>query len=233
MIAMPRISRINNRTVDTFDFMLWLFPPSLSHAFDPDRSGDISENLPGGMKNNKSLVYIAAGAVAALLFLLLVALMFGGGYKSAVKKYVKAAADKHGGKTMYSLTLPKSVIKTLKEDDDYDDKVDSYNEMIEDMIDDLDDKETLPKFDKITRKEKLKSSDLKHAEKYFEKMIDQYDADDDDVKVTKGYEVRVKTKHKDEDGDIERDKTTLCVVKVRGEGWKIIPVSADGLDYYK
>ena len=195
-------------------------------------AGGISENLPGSMKNNKSIVYIALGAVALILVLLLALLLGGGGAKGAVKKYIKSASDKKGGKTMIELTMPDSVIDALKDEDEYEDRVDSFNEMIEDRIDDLDDKETLPKFDKITRQEKLKKSDIRHAENYFEELCDDYDADDDTVKVIKGYEMRVKTKNKDEDGDTEHDKTTLCVVKVKGEGWKIIPMSADDLDYY-
>ena len=195
-------------------------------------AGGISENLPGNMKNNKNIVYIALGAIALILVLLLCLLLGGGGAKGAVKKYVKCASNKKGGKTMIELTLPDSVIKELKDEDEYEDRVDSYNEMIEDMIDDLEDKETLPKFDKITRQEKLKKSDIRHAENYFEELCDDYDADDDTIKITKGYEMRVKTKNKDEDGDTEHDKSTLCVVKVKGEGWKIIPMSADELDYY-
>ena len=38
--------------------------------------------------------------------------------------------------------------------------------------------------------------------------------------------------YKDEDGDTKHESTKLCVVKIKGDGWKIIPMSADGLDYY-
>ena len=195
-------------------------------------AGDISNNLPGSMKNNKNLVYIAVAAIAALILLLLCVLCLGGGAKGAVKKYVKAASNKNGGKTMMELTLPKSVIKELKDEDEYEDKVDSFNEMVEDMIDDLEDDETLPKFDKITRKEKLKKSDIRQAENYFEDMCEDYDADDDDIKVSQGFEMKVKTKFKNEDGETKHDTEKICVVKVKGDGWKIIPMSADELDYY-
>lgn len=192
---------------------------------------NVAENLPGNMKNNKGVVYAVLVAVV-VIFILLLCLICGGGAKSAVKKYVKAASDKHGGKAMYSLTLPESVIKELKDDDEFKDLVDNYNEMVEDMIDDLDDKETMPKFDKIVRKEKLKKSELKSAEKYFESKCEKYGADDDDIKVVKGYEMKVKTKCKDEDGDTEYEKAYICVVKLKGDGWKIITTSADGLSYY-
>ena len=100
------------------------------------------------------------------------------------------------------------------------------------MIDDLEDKETLPKFDKISRKEKLKNSDIRQAENYFEGLCEDYDADDDDIEISQGFEMKVKTKFKDEDGDTKHESTKLCVVKIKGDGWKVIPKSADELDYY-
>jgi len=194
-------------------------------------AGEISENLPGGMKNNKSAVYIAAGVIL-VLFICLLCLIFGGGPKSAVKKYINSASDKKGGKTYYSLTLPKAAIKELKDDDDFDEMVDDFNDMVEDAIDELEDDETMPKFDKIVKKTKLKNSELKDAEGYFEAQCELYDADDDDIEVTKGYEMKIKTKAKDEDGDADYEKLTVCVVKLKGDGWKVIPSSAKSLDYY-
>lgn len=198
-----------------------------------DMAGGVAESLPGKMKNSKSAVYIAAGIIAALFLFLIVALCSGGGPTGAVKNYIKASSDKRGAKTMYSLTLPKHVIKELKSDGDYKDMVDNYNDMVEDMIDDLEGKETMPKFYKITRKEPLEKSELKMAEKYFEHICDKYDADEDGIRVTKGYEMKVKTRYKDEDGNNEHNKTVLCVVKLRGDGWKIIPTSVAGLSYYE
>ncbi|MDD7515758.1 hypothetical protein [Ruminococcus flavefaciens] len=194
-------------------------------------AGEISENLPGGMKNNKSAVYIAAGVVL-VLFICLLCLIFGGGAKSAVKKYINSASDKRGGKTYYSLTLPKAAIKELKDDDDFDEMVDDFNDMVEDAIYELEDDQTMPKFDKIVKKTKLKNSDLKNAEGYFEAQCELYDADDDDIEVTKGYEMKVKTKAKDEDGDADYEKLIVCVVKLKGDGWKVIPSSAKNLKYY-
>ena len=196
-------------------------------------AGDVAEKLPGSMKNSKGTVYIIAGIIAALLLVLIIALCSGGGAKSAVKQYVKATYDKHGAKSMYSLTLPKSVIKELKKDDKLEKMIDNYNDMVEDMIDELDGKESLPKFYKITNKEKLKNSELGRAETFFEKLCAKYKADDDDIRVTKGYEIQVKTKCKDEDGDAKYDKSSICVVKVKGDGWKVIPYPADKLSYYE
>ena len=193
-------------------------------------TNSINEKLPENVKKNKSLVYIAAGACAALLLCLILAVCsMGGGAKGTAKKYINNTYSKKGGKTFYSLMLPKAAIKELKEDDDFDDMVDDYNDRIEDLIDDLDGKATVPKFEKISRKEKMKKSQLNKAEDYFESICEMFDADDDDITVTQGYELKIKTKNKDEDGDVQHEKDTICVVKVKGDGWKVIPADADSI----
>ena len=151
------------------------------------------------------------------------------GTKGTVKKYVKAASNKRGGKEFYSLTMPDAAIKALKDMDKYDDKVDAYNDMIEDMIKDMEKKETVPKFDKIMREKKLKNVDLRNAENYLVRIAEKYGAESPEIKVSKGTEVRFRTKRKDEYGDYNYEKITVCVVKVRGEGWKVIPMSAESL----
>lgn len=193
-------------------------------------TNSINEKLPENVKKNKNLVYIAAGACAALLLCLILAVCsMGGGAKGTAKKYINNTYSKKGGKTFYSLMLPKSAIKELKDDDDFDDMVDDYNDRIEDLIDDLDGKATLPKFEKISRKEKMKKSQLNKAEDYFESICDMFDADDDDITVTQGYELKVKTRSKDEDGDVQHEKDTICVVRIKGDGWKVIPADADSI----
>ena len=110
--------------------------------------------------------------------------------------------------------------------------VDSYNEMVEDMIDELEGKETLPKYDKVTRKNELKKSELKMVEHYFEEVCDKYDAEEGGMRVSKGYEVKVKSRFKKKDGDMGYRTDVLCVVKLRGDGWKIITHPIDELSYY-
>lgn len=193
-------------------------------------TNSINEKLPENVKKNKNLVYIAAGACALLLLCLILAVCsLGGGVRGTAKKYVNNTYSKRGGKTFYSLMLPKEAIKELKDEDDFDDMVDDFNDNIEDIIDDLDGKATVPKFDKISRKEKMKKSQLNKAEDYFESICEMFDADDDDIKVTQGYEVKIRTRRKDEDGDVQHDKDIICIVKVRGEGWKVIPAEADNI----
>ena len=195
-------------------------------------AGEAVEKIPGKTKNNKGLAYIVVGIIVALFIFLIFAMCSSGGSTSAVKKYIKSSYEKRGAKTMYSLTLPKRVIKELKEDDDYDEMVDSYNDMIEDMIDDLDGKETLPKYDKITRKNQMKKSELKLAEQYFERICDKYDAEEGGMRVTRGYEVKVKSRYKSKSGELEHRTDIICVVKLKGDGWKIITHPLSELSYY-
>ncbi len=178
------------------------------------------------VKNSaKRLLVLIVFVVFFVLGLILGVSLAGSGTKGTVKTYVKAASSKKGGKTFYSLTMPDEVIKVLKDSNKYDDKVDAYN----DMIEDLEGKESAPKFDKIMREKKLTKSQLKKAEQYFERIAEKYGAENADIKAAKGKEVKFRTKHKDEDGDYKYEKVTVCVVKVKGEGWKIAPMSADSL----
>ncbi len=188
-----------------------------------------SDNVQVSAKNSKNAVYIAA-CIVALVVLMLLMCLFGGGAKSAVKKYVKSASDKKGGKTYYSYTLPKDVIKKLKKKDKYDELVDDFNDMVEEALEDLEGKETAPKFMKIVTKTKLDDSELEGAEDYFKDICSGYDVKTSNIKVVKGYEMKLKTKNKDEDGDVEYHKTMICVVKLKGDGWKIIPHSKESLD---
>lgn len=188
-----------------------------------------ANNVQVSANNSKNAVYIAA-CIVALLVLMILMCFFGGGAKGAVKKYVKAASSKNGGKTYYSYTLPKDVINKLKKKDKYDDLVDNFNDMVEGVLDELEGKETVPKFMKIVKKTKLDDSELEAAEDYFKRICSRYDVKSSNVKVTKGYEMKIKTKNKDEDGDVEYHKTKICVVKLKGDGWKIIPQSKESLD---
>ncbi|WP_024862095.1 hypothetical protein [Ruminococcus flavefaciens] len=179
-----------------------------------------------GLKRGFALIVFLVFFIIGLILGLNLA---GFGTKGTVKKYVKAASNKKGGKEFYSLTMPDEAIKALKDMDKYDDKVDAYNDMIKDMIKDMEKKETVPKFDKILREKKLKNVDLRNAEDYLEKIAEKYGAESPEIKVSRGTEVRFRTKKKDEYGDYKHEKITVCVVNVKGEGRKIIPMGADAL----
>ena len=182
------------------------------------------------VKSSKGGLAILVFFAALIIGIVIGIYLSGSGTKGTVKKYVKAAYSKKGGKTFYSMTMPDDAIKALKAKDKYDDKVDAYNDMIEDMIDDMEKKETVPKFEKIISKKKLQKSELKKGEEYFERLAEKYGAEDSDIKITKGYQIKFRTKKKDEDGDYKYEKFTICLLKVRGEGWKIAPMAAGSLE---
>lgn len=179
------------------------------------------DNTVDKAKNNLPLII---GGVVGLIVLILVLVFIAGhtGAKGAANKYAKSMTKKNGGKTLYSLTLPDDQIKELKDDDKWDEMIDDYKDNMEERLD-----EYKVKIKDVKKGKKLKKSALKGAEAYFESM---YDAD---VTVKKGYEFTIKVQTKDkEDGDKDTDKTKVCVVKVKGEGWKVIPTSKDSLEDY-
>ncbi|HRR77262.1 MAG TPA: hypothetical protein P5191_10690 [Ruminococcus sp.] len=165
---------------------------------------------------------ILIGAAAALLVLIILLVFICGnmGAKGAAKKYAKALSKKGKGKTYYSLTLPKDKIKDLKDDDKWDDMVDDYNDHMSDTLDDY-----KIKVKSVKKGKKLSKKALKGAEAVWE----SYGADDPTAK--KGYEFKIKIQAKDKDDDDKETNTEkVCVVKFKGEGWKVIPMEAESLE---
>lgn len=182
-------------------------------------AGDLSENLPGNMKGNKNLVLIAGGVLVVLILVLLVSL-FSGGAGSTAKKYTKALTKKNGGKTILTLMYPDEYIDELKDDDEWKDEIEDWNDNMEDELDDI-----KIKIKKIEKKDKLSNKELKGAEAYFDYLYDC------DVDVKSGYEFKIKVQ-KNDDGDKDTTSSEICVVKVKGDGWKVIPVSGKSLKNY-
>ena len=183
-------------------------------------AGDLSENLPGNMKGNKNIVYIAGAAIVLVLLIIIIACCSGGGAKGTAKKFAKSLTKANGAKTYYSLTLPDEYIDDLKDEDEWDDKLEDYNDSMEDTLDDI-----KIKIKKIEKKDKLSKKELKGAEEYFDYIYDC------SVDVTKGYEFKIKLQAND-DGDKDTTTQRICVVKVKGEGWKVITTEASYLKDY-
>ena len=183
-------------------------------------AGDLSENLPGNMKGNKNIVYIAGAAIVLVLIIIIIACCSGGGAKGTAKKFAKSLTKTNGAKTYYSLTLPDEYIDDLKDEDEWDDKLEDYNDSMEDTLDDI-----KIKIKKIEKKDKLSKKELKGAEEYFDYIYDC------SVDVTKGYEFKIKLQAND-DGDKDTTTQRICVVKVKGEGWKVITTEASYLKDY-
>ena len=163
----------------------------------------------------KFAAFIAA--VLLIFIIIIVSMAAGSGYKGTVKKYFNSRTSKHGGKTYYSLTLPNAGIEELKDNDTWRELIEDYNDDMEDRMDDWEKK---PKFRKISRVKEMKNSEIKDAEKYFYSAAQACDADIDqeDIEIRKGYTVVYK--YKNTEGDNE--KTTVYVVRIKGEGWKVM-----------
>ena len=157
------------------------------------------------------------GAVLLVFIIIILSMSAGSGYKGTVRKYFNSRYSKHGGKTYYSLTLPNAGIEELKDNDQWKDLVEDYNDDVEDRMDDWDKK---PKFRKISKAKEMKNSEIKNAEKYFYSAAKACDSDIDpeDIEIKKGYTVIYK--YKNTEGDNE--KTTVYVVRIKGEGWKVM-----------
>ena len=164
---------------------------------------------------------ILIGAVAGLivLIILLCFIIAHTGASGAAKKYAKSITKKGKGKAYYSLTLPDDKIKELKDDEDWKDMIEDYND---DMADDLDDGVKL-KLKSVKKGKKLNKKALKGAEKTWES------AGADDPEAKKGFEYKIKVQVND-DGDKDTVTRKVCVVKFKGEGWKVIETSAESLE---
>lgn len=186
-------------------------------------AGELSENLPGNMKGNKNIVLVAGGVAVLIVLVLLFTLIGGTGAKGAVKKYMKAMTKKNGAKTIISYTLPEDYIKELKDDDEWDDIIEEKNDDLESELEDV-----KIKIKKIEKKDKLSEKELKGAQLLYEMCFD----DIDDIEVTKGYEYKVKVQSI-EDGDKDTDNIRVCVLKLKGDGWKVLPIEKDSLKSLK
>jgi len=180
-----------------------------------------AEKGPYVKKSSDDTGFIKFAALVAAVLLIFIVIVLsaaaGSGYRGTVKKYFSSRYSKHGGKTYYSLTLPDEGIKELKNEDMWRDIIEDYNDDVEDRMDDWEKK---PKFRKISRVKDMKNAEIKNAEKYFCNAAEACgaDIDEDDIEIKKGYSVIYR--YKNTEGDNE--KTTVYVVKIKGEGWKVM-----------
>lgn len=151
----------------------------------------------------------------------------GGGNKSSGKNdsdkvandFAEAVYSSKGGETYYSLYFPDEYIEELKDNDEWEDYIDYYND---DMQEDLEGYKVNVK--DVKKGDELTDGQLAAAESYFD---DEFDCD---VKVSKGYEYKLKFEAIDTENDEkETDTETICVVKL-DEGWKVIDWSAENLE---
>lgn len=170
--------------------------------------------------HNKNTAILLGGILAGIIIIvILISLIFGGGYKSAIDNYFEGFEDADAKKFMKA--MPECQIEYLEESlKDYS-KFDSLTEYFEYCLE-----EALNKIEdeygddisisyEIKDKEELSEKELKDIRKRLENNYDN-----DDVKVTKGYEVEITAEIKGDDNSDEED-ITVKVAKVDGD-WCIV-----------
>ncbi len=161
--------------------------------------------------------------IPIVILLLIWILPFGGNYKDPLKKLEKGLNKGDSEKIVASLftdDMLKDAKDTIEDEygdmDDFYDEIDDYYEWLEEELgDDL-------KFKiKIEDKEKVKSKKLEDYEKAYKQGYDIK------AKVKKAYKLDCTIKIKGDKESKEIDDIELIVVKVKGEGWLILPESAN------
>lgn len=182
----------------------------------------------GSAAVKKSRIPMILGIIAAVLLVVLIIfiVVYFFSSKRAVKKYVKAGISIKGGKNYFSMILPDYVADQLRSDDKWDDMIDSYNADNADIRDDF--KFTIKN---ITKRIKLSDEALDGAQIYFIEIAKKYDTKPVDLDIIKGREFEIKLTRKDRES---KKKTTeslvVCAVKIKGNGWKIVEISASELE---
>ena len=177
-----------------------------------------AEGAPAAKPSNTANIIIIAGLVIVLLVILgIVSAIAGGGYKKPVKNFEKAL-NKCDGELIAEAMLTDDMI------DELDDDIDELDDMLEMLVEFAEDeygKNVKFSID-INDKEKLDKDEL-------EDIADEYeDQFDEKVKISKGYELDVTIKVKGKDGKDEED-SSLYVIKIKGEGWKLAADSIESL----
>ena len=161
-----------------------------------------------------------SGILAGIIIIVLIlSALFGGGYKSAVKNYFEGFEDADAEKFMKS--MPKCQVeyleKSMKDYDKYDSFKEYFQYIIEEALDEAEDKygDDISISYEINNKKDLSDKELKDIRK---RLRNNYQ--DNDVDVTKGYEVAITEKIKGDD-DSEKKDLTLKAAKVDGD-WCIV-----------
>lgn len=186
------------------------------------------------MSNNKKVKCCAVKSLALLLSSLMAAVSFtacgdsgdsDGGSSSGpdkiVKKWAEAAISPNGAEDYFTCSIPDEYIKTLKDEGEWDDMIDTYNDNIADELNDG----ISYRIDSVKKGDELTEEEIKGAEFYLSRNCDE------EITVTEGYWYEVKaTRSNDEEDDTQ--KGTVAAVKLPEDGWKVIQRDSEELLYY-
>lgn len=188
-------------------------------AFAKDKVGDKYEAFKTSPNRDKYIGFAAIGIVAIVVICVVLSLLLGGGYKSAIKDYMKFYES--GDFDDYVDATP-DIIYEAQLEGYCDGDEDELEELMEDSLSSLFDEIKSIDYD-ILNTEKFNSDQLEGLE---EDLQDEYeDYVDDDIKVSKAYEVKVKTTTKIKGEDAQKERVYLIVAKVNGD-WGVIDQSS-------
>lgn len=187
-------------------------------AFAKDKVGDKYEAFKTSPNRDKYIGFAAIGIVAIVVIAVVLSLVLGGGYKGAVKDYVKFC---EGGDFDDYIDATPDII--------YEAQVEGYCDGDEDKLEELMDDSLSSLFEDV----KSIDYDILDAEKFDSDQLDGLEDDlqdeyeeyvDDEIKVSKAYEVKVKITTKIKGEDAKKEKTYFIVAKVNGD-WGVISSS--------
>lgn len=177
---------------------------------------DNIKNITKNPNKNTIIGLSVCGGVFIILLVIILVLIFGSPYKKALNNFFDAMEDCNGKKYI-SATMCDFMKEDAEDDldDDYDSLEEYWDEKLEKWKDDAEEEygDNLKYSYKVKKAKKLSDSKLKSAQKSYKK---RYDLDSDEVKVTKGYEVKCKVTVKGSDDD-DTNTVTYYVLKVNGD----------------
>ncbi len=180
----------------------------------PDPLEDNHPVIPVKEKKKITLPVIILVIVVLVVFAVMM-ITLGPAY-SAARKYGKALADGDNPEKISEMVFPEGYLKSSGVNyDAYITSVSSALSSIQCMGD--------LKFKGVTIGKKIKSGDLDDIEKYY-KFVFETSGYKKTVSIEKGYEIKLKFKSGGSNQPYE-----CCVVKMKGEGWKIFPIEIDEL----
>ncbi len=137
----------------------------------------------------------------------------------AVETYAKSLYEKKGYEDFIKITMLDDALKDYNKTDDYDKQKKDFEERIEKY----NEQGITISFDRVEKCKKLSNNELEAAKSYFDMWADG-------INISKGYEYKIEFKLKI-NGNTSNKKEKVCVVNVKGDGWKVIHWSADILCY--
>jgi len=181
----------------------------------PDPREDLIQTFPE--KKKKSALPAILVIIALLTVIVIGLVTFAAPYMTA-RKFGKALAKDNDIDTILEMVFPEGYIE--KSGIDYN----MYSESISQALSSIKCYGEV-KYTGVKIGKKIKSGDLKDIEKYYDYICKAADMRTN-VRIQKGYEVDIKFK-------LDGDKSTCkcCVVKMKGEGWKVFPLPIDELNY--